>query len=68
MHILQQGLPPVPGFTMVWKDERTVRAIIAVVINIPVLGRMLLKIGKIRMDFCHFMIPRHSNPSVPTIR
>ena len=53
---------------MVWKDERTVRAIIAVVINIPVLGRMLLKIGKIRMDFCHFMIPRHSNLSVPTIR
>ena len=53
---------------MVWKDDRTVRAIIAVVINIPVLGRMLLKIAKIRMDFCHFMIPRHSNPSVPTIR
>ena len=40
---------------MVWKDESTVRAIITVVINIPVLRRMLLKIGMIRLDFCHFM-------------
>jgi len=39
---------------MVRKDETPVRTIIVVVVHVSVLRRVLLKIGMVRRDLCHF--------------
>jgi hypothetical protein len=44
------------GFTMVRKEECSVRTIVLVVVHVPMLRRVLVEIGMVRRDLCHFRV------------
>jgi hypothetical protein len=39
---------------MVWEDQPAVGTIVMIVVHLPVFSGVLLKIGMVRKDLCHF--------------